>query len=138
MATSKNSSRRTAVPGTVKASGGLIALEGVVAIVIGVVELIRGLGMEHGRGAYGLAFWMLPVGAVLVAAGVGLVRGKRWGRAVAVLMSVMLVGAGASAVFSQGQPAVGVPILALGVVVLGLLFAPATVAWLDGEYHRAG
>jgi hypothetical protein len=117
----------------VKAAGAVIAAEGAVALVVGVVELIRGLGMEHGRGAFGLTFWLVPVGVALFAAGFGLIRGKRWGRSVGVLMSVMITGAGVSGAFSQGRPEIGVPLIVLGVVVLLLLFAPATVAWLGDE-----
>ena len=126
-------SHRTAAPITVKVAGGVIAAEGVGAAAMGLLGLVHGF-TGSGRLGFGLAFWMLPVGAALIAAGIGLVRGKRWGRAIGVLMSVMIAGAGVSGAFSQGRPLIGVPLIALGAVVLLLLFAPATVAWLDGEY----
>ncbi|CAM3718404.1 MULTISPECIES: hypothetical protein [Tsukamurella] len=129
---------RTAAPGTVRAAGVIVGLEGIVALGWGLVELVRGItgAAESSRGAYGMAFWMLPIGAAVLAGGIALLRGQRWGRTLGVLTNLLLGFAGISGAFSQGRPEVGVPMIIVAVVVLGLLFSPPTVAWLEGEYRR--
>ncbi|GAB3128856.1 hypothetical protein GCM10027289_09240 [Tsukamurella serpentis] len=136
--TSATGETRTAAPGTVRAAGVLVALEGLAAIGLGLVELVRGLtGVADTRiGAYGIAFWMLPIGAGVLAGGLALLRGKRWGRTLGVLTNLLLGFAGISGAFSQGRPEIGLPLVAIAVVVLGLMFSPPTVAWLEGEYRR--
>ncbi len=121
-----------------RAAGAIVAIEGVVAVVWGVVELVRGLtgAAESARGAYGMAFWFIPLGAAVLAGGIALLKGRRWGRTVGVLTNVLLGFTGISGAFAQGRPEIGVPIILLAVVVLALMFSPQTVAWLDGEYRR--
>lgn len=115
-----------------------MALEGVVALVVGVVELVRGLtgSADTTTGAYGIAFWMIPMGAAVLAGGIALLRGLRWGRTLGVLTNLLLGCAGISGAFAQGRPEIGLPLVAVAVVVLVLLFSPPTVAWLEGEYRR--
>ncbi|ADG77744.1 Integral membrane protein OS=Tsukamurella paurometabola (strain ATCC 8368 / DSM / CCUG 35730/ CIP 100753 / JCM 10117 / KCTC 9821 / NBRC 16120 / NCIMB 702349/ NCTC 13040) OX=521096 GN=Tpau_1112 PE=4 SV=1 [Tsukamurella paurometabola] len=132
------SASTTAAPGTVRAAGVIVGLEGIVALGWGVLELIRGItgAAESSRGAYGMAFWMLPIGSAVLAGGIALLQGKRWGRTLGVLTNLLLGFAGISGAFSQGRPEVGVPMIIVAVVVLGLMFSPPTVAWLEGEYRR--
>ncbi|KXP01027.1 hypothetical protein [Tsukamurella pseudospumae] len=134
----RSGATRTAAPGTVLVAGGLVALEGAIALVVGVVELVRGLtgSAATTTGAYGLAFWMIPMGAAVLAGGVALLRGKRWGRTVGVLTNLLLGFTGISGAFAQSSPLLGYPLLAPAIVVLVLLFSPPTVAWLEGEYRR--
>jgi hypothetical protein len=134
----RSGATRTAAPGTVRAAGVIVALEGVVAIAWGVIELVRGItgAAESSRGAYGMAFWMLPIGAAVLAGGIALLRAQRWGRTLGVLTNLLLGFAGISGAFSQGRPEIGVPMIIVAVVVLGLMFSPPTVAWLEGEYRR--
>ncbi|BDD81621.1 hypothetical protein TPB0596_13840 [Tsukamurella pulmonis] len=134
----RSGATRTAAPGTVKAAGAVVALEGFVALAVGVVELIRGIAgtADTTTGAYGIAFWMIPMGAAVLAGGIALLRGKRWGRTLGVLTNVLLGCAGLSGAFAQGRPEIGLPLVAVAVLVLGLLFSPPTVAWLEGEYRR--
>lgn len=136
--TSANGSTRTAAPGTVRAAGVIVALEGIAALVLGAVELVRGItgSADTTIGAYGIAFWTLPIGAAVLAGGIALLRGKRWGRTLGVLTNLLLGCAGISGAVSQGRPEIGVPIIVVAVVVLGLMFSPPTVAWLEGEYRR--
>ncbi|CAM3873483.1 hypothetical protein ACXYTP_10090 [Tsukamurella ocularis] len=129
---------RTAAPTTVLAAGWLVAVEGLAALVVGVVELVRGIAGTAATttGAYGLAFWMIPMGAAVLAGGIALLRGKRWGRTVGVLTNLLLGFTGISGAFSQSSPLLGYPLLVPAIVVLALLFSPPTVAWLEGEYRR--
>ncbi|TWS18074.1 hypothetical protein FK529_17195 [Tsukamurella asaccharolytica] len=136
--TKRSGATRTAAPGTVVAAGWLVAFEGAAALAVGVVELIRGIAgtASTTTGAYGLAFWMIPMGSAVLAGGIALLRGKRWGRTVGVLTNVLLGFTGISGAFAQSSPLLGYPLLVPAIVVLVLLFSPPTVAWLEGEYRR--
>ncbi|MDF0528922.1 hypothetical protein P0W64_08240 [Tsukamurella sp. 8F] len=129
-----------ASPRTARIAGGLIAVEGAAGLVVGVVELIRGLtaGAESPRGAYGLAFWLIPMGAAVLAGGWALWTGRRWGRTLGVLANLLLLPVGYSMAFPSGRPLLGLPVLVLAVAVLVLLFSPGTVGWLDRGYGRRG
>ncbi len=134
----RSGATRTAAPGTVRAAGGIVAFEGVAALVLGVVELIRAItgAADTTTGAYGMAFWMIPMGAAVLAGGIALLRGRRWGRTVGVLTNLLLGFTGISGAFAQSSPLLGYPLLVPAIVVLVLMFSPPTVAWLDGEYRR--
>lgn len=136
--TQRSGETRTAAPGTVRAAGAIVAFEGLAALVLGVVELIRGIAgtADTTTGAYGMAFWMIPMGLGVLAGGAALFRGKRWGRTVGVLTNLLLGFAGISGAVSQGRPELFIPLIVVSVAALGLLFSPQTVAWLEGEYRR--
>ena len=108
--TKRSGETRTAAPGTVRAAGVIVAIEGLAALVLGVVELIRGItgSADTTTGAYGMAFWMIPMGLGVLAGGA----------------------------VSQGRPELFIPLIVVSVAALGLLFSPQTVAWLEGEYRR--
>ncbi|NMD54491.1 MULTISPECIES: hypothetical protein [Tsukamurella] len=136
--TARSGDTRTAAPGTVRAAGAIVALEGLAALALGVVELIRGItgAADTTTGAYGMAFWMIPIGLGVLAGGIALLRGRRWGRTVGVLTNLLLGCAGISGAFAQSRPEIGLPLVAVAAAVLVLLFSPPTVAWLEGEYRR--
>lgn len=134
----RSDATRTAAPGTARAAGLLVAAEGAAAVVLGVVELVRGImdSADTRTGAFGLAFWMIPMGAAVLAGGIALLRAQRWGRTVGVLTNLLLGFTGVSGAFAQSSPLLGYPLLVPAVIVLVLLFSPPTVAWLEGEYRR--
>ncbi|TQF66085.1 hypothetical protein FK531_19680 [Rhodococcus spelaei] len=123
-------------PTTVRAAGALVALEGAVALVVAVVLVIRGL-LGHDQSAasgYGTAGWLVILGGAVLAAGVALFVGKRWGRAIAVVAQLLLLPFVWSLLTDSHQPALGI---AFGVVVvpaLVLLFSAPTSRWMAQEY----
>ncbi|GAA4399188.1 hypothetical protein GCM10023147_36240 [Tsukamurella soli] len=127
-------------PRAARIAGGLVGAEGVAGVVVGVVELIRGLtaGAASPRGAYGLAFWLIPMGAAVLAGGWALWSGRRWGRTLGVLANLLLLPVGYTMAFQSHLAGFGIPVLILALAVLVLLFSPATVAWLDRGYGRRG
>ncbi|MFC7753623.1 hypothetical protein [Tsukamurella soli] len=131
---------RRPVPRAARIAGGLVGAEGVAGVVVGVVELIRGLtaGAASPRGAYGLAFWLIPMGAAVLAGGWALWSGRRWGRTLGVLANLLLLPVGYTMAFQSHLAGFGIPVLILALAVLVLLFSPATVAWLDRGYGRRG
>ncbi|NMN96029.1 hypothetical protein [Antrihabitans stalactiti] len=118
-------------PKPIRWAGSLVALEGAVAVVTAVVLVIRGLaGSDQSQAnGYGTAIWFLALGGAVLASGVALVFGHRWGRAVAVVAQLLLLPVTWALLTDSHQPLYGV---LLGVVVLSslvLLFSPAAVRW---------
>lgn len=124
------------VPATVRGAGGLVALEGAVAVIVAIVLVVRGL-LGHDQSAtsgYGTAAWFGILGGAVLAAGIGLVLGHRWGRAIAVIAQVLLLPVTWSLLTDSHQPVFGA---LLGIVVIGalvLLFAPASNRWMAQVY----
>ncbi|MEV2218991.1 hypothetical protein AB0M12_27295 [Nocardia vinacea] len=124
------------VPATVRGAGGLVALEGAVAVVVAIVLIVRGL-LGHDQSAasgYGTAAWFGILGGAVLAAGIGLSLGHRWGRAIAVIAQVLLLPVTWSLLTDSHQPVLGA---LLGLVVAGalvLLFAPASNRWMAEVY----
>ncbi|MEV0359575.1 hypothetical protein AB0H71_26320 [Nocardia sp. NPDC050697] len=127
---------RTATPNSVRGAGALVALEGAVAVVVVIVLVVRGLqGHDQSQASgYGTAAWFGILGGAVLAAGIALLAGQRWGRAIAVIAQVLLLPVTWSLLTDSHQPFYGA---LLGVVVVGalvLLFAPGTNRWMAAEY----
>lgn len=124
------------VPVTVRGAGGLVSLEGAVAVIFALVLLVRGLlGHDQSQtSGYGTAAWFGILGGAVLAAGIGLLLGHRWGRAIATIAQILLLPVTWSLLTDSHQPVYGA---ILGVVVLGalvLLFSPASNRWMAQEY----
>lgn len=123
-------------PPTFRAAGLLVALEGAVALAASVVLLVRAVrGVEDEvANGYGTAGWFAVVGAVVGAAGVALILGKRWARAIALVVQLLLLPVVWSLLTDSHQPLYGV-LLGTGVVaILVLLFSPPSSRWMAAEY----
>ncbi|MEV6325872.1 hypothetical protein AB0M45_32605 [Nocardia sp. NPDC051787] len=124
------------VPTTVRAAGGLVTLEGVVAVMVAVVLIARGL-LGHDQTAtsgYGTAAWFGILGGAVLAAGFGLLLGKRWGRAIAVIAQLLLLPVTWSLLTDSNQPVYGTLLGLVAVTTLVLLFAPPSTRWMAQDY----
>ncbi|MGY4102405.1 hypothetical protein ACW2Q0_23045 [Nocardia sp. R16R-3T] len=124
------------VPVTVRGAGGLVALEGAVAVVVAIVLVVRGL-LGHDQSAasgYGTAAWFGILGGAVSAAGIGLFLGHRWGRAIAVIAQVLLLPVTWSLLTDSHQPVLGALLGIVVVSALALLFAPASNRWMAEAY----
>ncbi|MGO4614834.1 hypothetical protein AB4305_00670 [Nocardia sp. 2YAB30] len=124
------------VPTTVRAAGGVVTLEGVVAVVVAVVLVARGL-LGHDQSAasgYGTAAWFGILGGAVLAAGIGLLLGKRWGRAIAVIAQLLLLPVTWSLLTDSHQPIYGALLGIVAVAALVLLFAPPSTRWMAQDY----
>ncbi|WP_167466826.1 hypothetical protein [Nocardia brasiliensis] len=124
------------VPRTVRGAGALVTLEGGVAVIVALVLIVRGLlgADQTATSGYGTAAWFGILGGAVLAAGIGLLLGKRWGRAIAVIAQLLLLPVTWSLLTDSHQPLLGA---VLGVVALGsliLLFAPASTRWMAEDY----
>ena len=111
----------------------LVALEGAAGVVAAVIYMVSGFGAgnQPGMNKFGTAAWFAIFGGAVLAAGLALWTGRRWGRGVAVFAQLLLLpvawylGVGSQ----QWIYGIGVGIVALGTLVL--LFSPSAVQWLS-------
>ena len=88
----------------------LVTLQGTVAVGIAIVLVIRGL-LGHDQTAtsgYGTAAWFAILGGAVLAAGIALITGRRWGRTIAVVAQLLLLPVSWSLLTDSHQPAYGV------------------------------
>lgn len=118
-------------PSTVRAAGVIVAVQGVVALVMAIVLVVRGIAGADQRVVNGLgtAAWFVLVGGVVLAAGRALLLGKRWGRGVAVFTQLLLLPVAWYVAVGSHRPAFGVPLGMVALSVLVLLFTPPAVRW---------
>jgi hypothetical protein len=122
-------------PTTVRQAAVLVALEGAAGIVAAVVYLVSGAlgGDEPGLNVFGTAAWFAMVGGGVLAAGWALWTGRRWGRGVAVFAQLLLLPVSWYVAVGSHQWAYGVPIAAVALITLVLLFSPSALQWLGAQ-----
>lgn len=118
------------VPGPVRAAGLLVLLQGLAGVVIGGWLLVVAIGRSAGPVPIGAtAAWLAGFGAILLAVGVNLVRGRPGARTPAIVAQLLLLGVCWYATGPSSQPAYGIPAAAFCVAVLVLLVCPAARRW---------
>ncbi|MFT4042913.1 MAG: hypothetical protein QM673_07115 [Gordonia sp. (in: high G+C Gram-positive bacteria)] len=120
----------------VRIAGLITAAEGVVAVLAAAVLVIRAAtGHSAAYNGYGTAAWLAIVFGAVVAGGVALMTGRRWGRAIALVAQILLLGV--SYFFFTSHVAYGgVPLSVVTLAVLILLFHPASLRWISEGYHE--
>ncbi|QLY34337.1 hypothetical protein H0264_12515 [Nocardia huaxiensis] len=126
------------MPGTVRGAGALVTLEGAVGVIVAIVLVVRGLSGadQHVVNGYGTAAWAGILAGAVLAAGIALYLGKRWGRAIAVLANLLLLPP-AWYMITSHQAYIGVPLGLVAFAALGLLFAPASSQWMAAGYDTS-
>ncbi len=124
--------RRPSAPTVVRAAGVIVAVQGLAALAVAVVLVVRGLAGADQRvvNGQGTAVWFALVGVVVLAGGRALTVGKRWGRGLAVITQLLLLPVAWHLV--RGQPVAGIPVAVVALLVLVLLFSPPAVRWAAG------
>lgn len=119
------------IPRSARVAGAITSVEGALAIVMAIALTVRELGghREAAISGYGTAAWFLIMGSAVLAAGVALWTGRRWGRGIAVFANLLLLGV-AWYVFISGQLRFAVLVGVVSVAVLALLFSPSVLHWL--------
>ena len=125
-------------PTTVRAAGWIVAAQGVAALVVAAVLVVRGIAGadQHVVNGLGTAVWFMLAGGVVLAAGRALVIGKRWGRGLAVFTQLLLLPVAWYLAIGSHQPAFGIPVGVVVLITLILLFTPAAVRWAAGGNQR--
>jgi hypothetical protein len=126
-------------PTTVRQAAVLVALEGAAGIVAAVVYLVSGAlgGDEPGLNFFGTAAWFAIVGGGVLAAGWALWTGRRWGRGVAVFAQLLLLPVSWYIAVGSHQWIYGLPIAAVALITLALLFSPSALQWLGAQDSAA-
>lgn len=125
-------------PATFRVAGLLVALEGAVSLTAAIVLLARavtGEGSNTVANGYGTAGWFGVLGVGVGGAGVALAMGKRWGRAIATVVQLLLLPVVWSLLTGSHQLAYGIVLGAAALGVLILLFSPPSSRWMAAEYN---
>jgi hypothetical protein len=126
-------SREIAAPGPVRAAGALVFAQGVAALVVAVIALVRGIaGGAPADLAYGEAGIFAVIALAFGAPGLLLWQGRRGARNGAVFLQLLVLGG----VWYQFNPAESLPVdllfTAYCLAVLVLLFRASSRAWAMG------
>jgi hypothetical protein len=126
-------------PATVRRAAILVALEGAVGVVAAVVFLIRGLtgADQHIVNGFGNAAWFALLGAAVLTAAWALWTGRRWGRGIAIYTQMLLLPVSWYVGVGSHQWAYAIPVAALAVAILVLLFHRSTLNWLGADQDSA-
>ena len=116
-------------PSTVRAAGALATVEGLIGVIIAIVLAVQG----DDKTAYGTAAWFVILAGAVLAAGIGLLRGRRWGRAIVVIAQILLLPA-AWYMLSSHRLELAIPVGLAALVTLGLIFSPPSVRWMAEAY----
>lgn len=120
-------------PRAVRAAAVLVGLEGAAAVVAAVAFVVRGFAGTDQRivNGFGNAAWFGILGSAVLAAAWALWTGRRWGRGIAVFTQLLIlpvtwyVGVGSHRWFY------GIPVAAVALAALMLLFSPPALRWLS-------
>jgi len=126
-------------PPSVRRAGLLVGLQGALGVVAAAVFAVRGLSGADQKivSGYGNAAWFGLIGAAVLAAGWALWTGRRWGRGLAVFAQLLLLPVAWYIGVGSHRWAYAVPIAAVAVVVLALLFSPSTIQWMTSSDANA-
>ncbi len=112
-------------------AGLIVAVQGVAALVVGAVLVVRAVAGVDQRvvNGYGTAGWFALVGAAVLAAGWALLRGRRFGRGIAVFLNLTLLPVAWYLGVGSHRWGYGAVAGAAAVAVLAALFSPAALRW---------
>ncbi len=104
-------------------------------MVVAAVLLIRAIGGSDQRGinGFGTAAWFALAGGAVLAAGCALLGGRKWGRGLAVFAELLLLPVAYYLTVGSQRVLIGIPVAALSLTVLALLFSPAALRWVAGD-----
>ncbi|PXW30987.1 UNVERIFIED_CONTAM: hypothetical protein DES50_106119 [Williamsia faeni] len=124
-------------PINVRRAGAIVAFEGALAVAAAIYMVIREL-LGHDDGdfisGYGTAAWFVILGGGVLAAGIALLTGRRWGRAIAVMTQVLLVPVAIALMTDSNLPLIGTPVLVVLAIALYFLFSPSSMKWFALAY----
>lgn len=115
-----------------------MTLEGAVAVGVAVVLVIRGL-LGHDQAiasGYGTAAWFSILGGAVLAAGIALLVGRRWGRAIAIVAQLLLLPVAWSLLTDSHQLFYGILLAIVVAGALGCLFSGPTSRWMEAQYGQ--
>ena len=120
---------------TVRGAAAIVGAEGVAALAVAVILVIRGFAGADQRvvSGFGTAAWFAIAGGGVLAAGWALWTGRRWGRGPAVFAQLLLLPVSWYIAVGSHQWLYGIPIAIVAVLTLALLFSPSALQWAAGQ-----
>jgi hypothetical protein len=127
-------------PTGVRGAGLIVAAQGATGVVVATALLFRAIGGVDQRGinGFGTAAWFALAGGAVLAAGWALLAGRRWGRGLAVFAELLLLPVAWYLTVDSHRPLIGIPVAALALTALALLFSPAALRWVSNSEAQAG
>lgn len=127
-------------PRSVRVAGGIVAVQGLAGVLFAVLLLTRAIGggSRPGVNLYGEAGYFAVIFGGVLACGVGLLLGKRWARSPATVIEILLIGVAWYATGPSERPEIGLPLAALCVFAVVLLFRAPARAWAEGHDPDSG
>jgi hypothetical protein len=125
----------SAAPPSVRGAGLVVSLQGLAGVGFAVAVLVRAIGggSTPGNNLFGEAGYFAVLGGAVLACGLGLLLGKTWARTPSVVVEIILLGVAWYAIGPSSRPELGVPVAALAVLVIVLLFTGRSRSWSLGE-----
>jgi hypothetical protein len=122
-------------PRSVRGAGFIVAAQGATGLVVAAVLLVRAIGGagQRGNNVFGTSAWFALAGGAVLAAGWALTDGRRWGRGLAVFAELLLLGVAYYLTTGSHRPLIGIPVAAVSLIVVALLFSPAALRWVTGD-----
>ncbi len=126
--------RSLRTPKAVRSAGVMVAAQGAAGLLAAVVYVVSGVGggNQPGMNKFGTAAWFAIFGGAVLAAGLALWTGRRWGRGVAVFAQLLLLPVAWYLGFGSQQWIYGIVVGISAIITLVLLFTPSAVQWLSG------
>nr|WP_255584253.1 hypothetical protein [Dietzia sp. ANT_WB102] len=121
------------IPGPVRLAGWIASGQGLIGVAVAVVLLVRAIGGHREEtvviSGYGTALWFAILGGGLLAAGVGLLRGLRWGRGLVVIAELLLLFVAWYVGVGSHQYLPGIVLAVVCATALVALFRRESIAW---------
>ena len=119
-------------PPPVRRAAALVGLQGVVGVIAAVVFVVRGFTGADQRivNGFGTGAWFALIGVALLAAAWALWTGRRWGRGIAIYAQMLLLPVSWYVGVGSHQWVYAVPVAAISVAILVLLFSRSALQWL--------
>ncbi|WP_149361247.1 hypothetical protein [Lolliginicoccus suaedae] len=123
------------VPWGIRAAGAIVAAQGATCLGLGAWYAARAIASEGNEARFGIALssWFLLLGAAVLAGGIALALGKRWGRAVAIVMQLLLLPVVFSMITTSHQYALGFGLGGIVVLTLVLMMSGRSSDWLNAD-----
>lgn len=123
------------MPANLRRAGYIVAFEGALALCVAIILVVRAaLGHDQSiASGYGTAGWFAVIGGGVLAGGVALVLGRRWGRGIAIIAQILLLPVAWALLTGSQLPWLGAPVGIVAIAVLVMLFHPGTVRWLESN-----
>ena len=125
-------------PRPVRLAGASVVLEGLFGVGFGVYVLVRGAEASLSlRAVLGESATFLVMGGIVVAIGIGLLRGRFWSRTPGIVVQAVLLLSAYSMLGPSRQVLVGALVAALVIATLMLLLSEPARRWsFEGDQAR--